>query len=297
MARLISQSRCRGKANKAAVIALTTLVAFALIGAGIYFWPLLRWQSAMNEAQTAFAREEFPLAKEKFEKATNLAINDFGPNDPRTIETMKKLALVNGMVGQWSNVMDIYKRLYQLSTMDWVKLKIAHTALNFSDMLKNVNAPKGALRGLTTAQETVETAFGPVNAESLVIVPLIAKVTEDEERFSEAEKQHAKVQELIASSEGRDSVGMARAHQALGTMYVKWARHEDLDESGSDETKASAGKHRAQAKSEYSTASQILKAVRPSDLQVRLTELTTLTADVDQKGLSIPDSSTLIPKI
>lgn len=256
--------------NNAALVALSAVIVCCLVGFVLMFFRTgqeSQWRALKVEAQKAYSQERFEVAKEKFEKAVRVALDNFGEEDPRYIDTLKRLAWVCDAKGDYSTGREIFKRVYKLNSEELTKIRLAQTALAFLSLTEEITKEKvlkGPERGLRIASETIEKYLGSNDPELIPLLERLAQVYQAESKYPEAETQYLRIFSIMRETEGDNSAGAAYAHKLLGALYDEWA---NFDESGetSDERDKRRAEYQDKARKEYQDAIKMYKQVLGPD--------------------------------
>ena len=220
-------------ANNVLLVVLSVIIAGCLVGFALMFFRTSQesqWRGLKNDAQRAYSKEDFGTAQEKFKQAAKVALDSFGDEDPRYIDTLKRLAWVEDAIGDYKNGREIFKKVYKLSPEELFKIKTAQVALAPLDLLKDMRVngtTKGPETVLRKASETIEKFLGSNDPELIPLLEQLALIYQKENKFGEAETQYLRIFSIMRETEGDDSVGAAYAHHLLGGLYDAWNKRED----------------------------------------------------------------------
>ncbi len=220
-------------ANNVLLVVLSVVIAGCLVGFALMFFRTSQesqWKALKTDAQKAYSREEFPIAQEKFKQAAKVALDTFGDEDPRYIDTLKRLAWVYDAVGDYKNGREIFKKVYKLSPEELFKIKTAQVALAplaLLNELRRENTTKGPETILRKSSETIEKFLGSNDPELIPLLEQLALIYEKQNKFGEAETQYLRIFSIMRETEGDSSVGAAYAHRLLGGLYEAWGKHDD----------------------------------------------------------------------
>lgn len=236
-AKLSQLKRIRKKydelASNVLLLVLSVIIAGCLVGFALMFFKTSQesnWRALKTEAQKAYSVENFPVAQEKFKQAAKVALDSFGDEDPRYIDTLKRLAWVYDAVGDYKNGREIFKKVYKLSPEELFKIKTAQVALAPLELLSDLrkdNTTKGPETVLRKASETIEKFLGSNDPELIPLLEQLALIYERQNKFGEAETQYLRIFSIMRETEGDVSVGAARAHKLLGGLYDAWGKHDE----------------------------------------------------------------------
>lgn len=214
------------KQNKATVLALTAVIACSLTGVGLLCFRMNQeysWRSLTAEAQNAYAKEDFPTAKEKYEKAVKLALDSFGEEDARYIDSLKRLAWVFDAHGDYSRGREIFVRIYKLNPEEQTRIRLAQTALAFiephQDEPPAPTEDPNATRSLRISADIIEKYLGSSAPQRVVLLKKMAWIYAVQKQYAEAEEQVNQIMKLEQETEGAESVGVARTHKLAGEIY------------------------------------------------------------------------------
>lgn len=220
-------------ANNVLLVVLSVVIAGCLVGFALMFFrngQESQWRVLKTEAQKAYAKEDFPVAQEKFKQAAKVALDSFGDEDPRYIDTLKRLAWVEDAIGDYKNGREIFKKVYKLSPEELFKIKTAQVALAPLELLKELRVhgtTKGPETVLRKASETIEKFLGSNDPELIPLLEQLAAIYQSEKKYGEAETQYLRIFSIMRETEGDISVGAAYAHRLLGGLYDAWDKRED----------------------------------------------------------------------
>jgi tetratricopeptide (TPR) repeat protein len=252
--------------NNAALVALSMVIVCCLVGFVLMFFRTgqeTQWRALKVEAQKAYAQEDFKAAKEKFEKAVKVALDNFGEEDPRYIDTLKRLAWVCDAKGDYATGREIFKRVYKLNPEELTKIRLAQTALSFLDLVDQITSEgvlKGPERGLRIASETIEKYLGSNDPELIPLLEKLALVYQGEEKYPEAETQYLRIFSIMRETEGDMSAGAAYAHKLLGSLYDEWAEYNESGETAEERERRRA-EYQEKARKEFQDAMEMYKEV------------------------------------
>jgi serine/threonine protein kinase len=246
-AKLSQLKRIRKKydelANNVLLVVLSVIIAGCLVGFALMFFRSSQesqWRALKQEAQKAYAKEDFNVAQEKFKQAAKVALESFGDEDPRYIDTLKRLAWVKDAVGDYKNGREIFKKVYKLSPEELFKIKTAQVALAPLDLLKDLRlhgTTKGPETVLRKSSETIEKFLGSNDPELIPLLEQLALIYEKENKFGEAETQYLRIFSIMRETEGDESKGAAYAHRLLGGLYDAWGKPEDAKKNWEESKK------------------------------------------------------------
>lgn len=220
-------------ANNVLLVVLSVIIAGCLVGFALMFFRTSQesqWRALKTEAQKAYSREEFTVAQDKFKQAAKVALDSFGDEDPRYIDTLKRLAWVYDAVGDYKNGREIFKKVYKLSPEELFKIKTAQVALAPLALLNDLRmagTTKGPETVLRKASETIEKFLGSNDPELIPLLEQLALIYQAQNKFGEAETQYLRIFSIMRETEGDSSVGAAYAHRLLGGLYEAWGKRED----------------------------------------------------------------------
>ena len=227
-------------ANNVALAFLSIVIAGCLVGFALMFFRTnqeTQWRNLKTEAQQYYRKEEFKKAKDKFMEATRVALNSFGDEDPRYIDTLKRLAWVCNANGEYQNGREAFEKVYKLSPEELYKIRMAQLPLAGGELLEDVRVAgttEGPEKVLRKSSETLEKFLGSNDPELIPLLERLAKVYQDESKFSEAETQYLRIFSIMRETEGETSAGAAYAHKLLGELYEAWGKHSEAQKNFTD---------------------------------------------------------------
>ncbi|HEY9792981.1 MAG TPA: serine/threonine-protein kinase [Candidatus Obscuribacterales bacterium] len=225
------RKRYEDLASNALLAVLSMVIAGSIVG---FAWMFLRtnqeanWRDLKRQAQEHYRKEELPQAEDLLKKAAGVAKDNFGDEDPRFIDTLKRLAWVLNAQQKYSEGRKLFEKVYRLSSEEVRKIKFAQSTLAANQMLSNImqdttTGPEAILR---RSSETIEKYLGSNDPELIPLLEQLALVYQADGKFVEAETQYLRIFSIMRETEGDDSIGAAYAHKLLGGLYHEWALHE-----------------------------------------------------------------------
>jgi serine/threonine protein kinase len=289
--------------NNAALVALSVVIVCCLVGFVLMFFRTgqeSQWRALKVDAQKAYSQEEFDVAKDKFEKAVKVAMDNFGEEDPRYIDTLKRLAWVCDAKGDYATGREIFKRVYKLNPEELTKIRLAQTALSFLDLVDKIMVEgvlKGPERGLRIASETIEKYLGSNDPELIPLLEKLALVYQGEEKYPEAETQYLRIFSIMRETEGDTSAGAAYAHKLLGSLYDEWAEYNESGETA-DERERRKAEYQEKARKEFQDSIDMYKEVykdakgeQAAKSQLLVKDVRALLDQVGKPKAKAPDKS------
>lgn len=240
------RKRYEEHANQALLIFLSMVIAGCLVGFGVVFFKThqeTHWRDLKKEAQEAYRRENFGDAQDKFYKAAEVALRNFGDEDPRYIDTLKRLAWVYNAQGQYQKGRKLFQKVYKLSSEELYKIEVAQTSglgmLNLITQIRNGGTVTGPEKMLRKSSEAIEKYLGSNDPELIPILENLAEVYQlyDPPKYGDAETQYLRVFSIMRETEGDVSAGAAHAHVLLGNLYAAWGKEEDAHRNYEDAVK------------------------------------------------------------
>ena len=74
------------------------------------------WKDLRAKAQESYRREDFKSTEETLTQAASVAVDNFGDEDPRYIDTLKRLAWVYNAEAQYAKGRKLFEKVYRLSS-------------------------------------------------------------------------------------------------------------------------------------------------------------------------------------
>lgn len=223
----------RKHADMASTVLISVLLVF--IGIAVYWsWTLSarsgqdsQWKQLKQEGQEAYRLEDLGTAFQKFSLAAKVAKDNFGEEDPRYTDTLKRLAWVLESRGKYADARRIYAEINKLTPEDVAKVKLAQIAYaGLSAGWTETLGKTGVEAGLKRAALTIDKYFGPTDPG---LVPLLEKRGElfkEQRQFADAENEYMRIISIMTETEGAASVGTARATADIADLYAVWDNKE-----------------------------------------------------------------------
>lgn len=220
------------------LIVLSVIIAGCVVWFGLMVYRISQqssWSTLKNEAQTAFAREDFATASQKFKQASKVALDNWGADDPRYIDTLKRLAWVENASGNYKDGRAIFAKVYNLSPEELNSIKMAQVVLSTAVAGGTNQTAAFVLRGedkmLIRSSETIEKFLGSNDPELVPMLRNLGSIYMEKDKFGEAETQYLKIFSIMRDTEGDTSVGVARAHGLLAQLYFAWGKPKEAEKS------------------------------------------------------------------
>jgi tetratricopeptide (TPR) repeat protein len=273
--------------NTGRVFVALSAICCSLVLFGCGYLKEESWKKQREDAQAAYAREDFVVAKTKYEDATKLALDAFGKEDPRYIDTLKRLAWVCSSKGDYALSRSLYQRVYRLSTDDVSKLKSGQTLLAYlpGSIELDKDSAARSIRGMKIACQFIEDLTGSTNPELVPIRHAMALANEAVGKFPDAETQILHCMSNYRETEGDPSVGFAHAQRWAGELYKNWAWYREPDETKAEFEKRNA-EYLKKSHAHYQDAIAMYRQFlneRPDVVQKLIDETTNEESLVEQK--------------
>jgi serine/threonine protein kinase len=222
------RKRYEDVASNALLVVLSMVIAASVVGFGLMYFKTRQestWRDLKKNAQMAYSREEFKQAETLLAQAANVARDNFGDEDPRYIDTLKRLAWVYNAQQEYAKGRKLFEKVYRLSSEELRKIRIAQTMLAADKMLDGLlqESTVGPEEVLRRASETIEKYLGSNDPELVPLLEKLALVYQAQGKFEESEIQYLRIFSIMRETEGDKSIGAAYAHKLLGGLYLHWS--------------------------------------------------------------------------
>jgi len=214
-------------------VLLSVIIAGCLVGFGLIFYRTFgeaQWRERKHDAQQAYSKQNYDAAANKMKEAAKTAVENFGDEDPRFVDTLKRLAWIEDARGRYNVGREYFTYVYKLSPEELYKVKASQVSLAMVDSLKdlrNSGTTKGPETVLRKSSETIEKYLGSNDPELVPLLQELAMIYRKENKFGEAETQYLRIFSIMRETEGDTSAGAAYAHRLLGGLYDEWGKPED----------------------------------------------------------------------
>jgi serine/threonine protein kinase len=238
------RKRYEDLASNVLLTVLSMIIATSIAAFGYMFFKTnqeTHWRELKQQAQNAYRREDFRQAENMLTDAAKVARENFGDEDPRYIDTLKRLAWVYNAQQEYAKGRRLFEKVYRLSGDELHKICFAQTMLAGGELIGSImnDTTVGPEAILRRASETIEKYLGSNDPELVPLLEQLALVYQAQGKFDEAETQYLRIFSIMRETEGDDSIGAAYAHKLLGGLYHEWAKRlisENHPEEASEKT-------------------------------------------------------------
>ena len=192
------------------------------------------WKAMKVEGQKAYAREDLPTAERKFMDAAKKALDNFGEEDPRYTDTLKRLAWVFESRGNYTGARKIYEKINKLNPEDISKVKLAQLAYagkTLAETLMEDDFTEGFTVALKKAVITLDKYFGPTDPGLVPLLEQLGTLYKRDGKWAEAENEYMRIISIMTETEGQKSVGTARAFGQIAELYKIWGNDKAAEEN------------------------------------------------------------------
>lgn len=209
--------------------------AVLLIGITAGTWAFLsqgdkdtQWQTLRREGQESYRRGDLQAAKKKFYDAAKIALQAYGEENHKYLDTLERLAWVYEELEDYGLARKIIGKIKNLQPVDMMGLKGAQMlAYGTSSQLNNLrdnNVLEGPEKAYKASIKNLEKYLGPTDPGLIPLYQGLAETYEKLQRFAEAEDARIKLVSIREDSQGPESVGVAEARVGLADLYVLWGK-------------------------------------------------------------------------
>lgn len=225
----------RKYADLALHIAVGVMLVATMVGC-YYAWMLNtkngldgQWKRLKSEGQDFYRKGDYPHAEEKFKEAVKVALDQYGEEDPRYNDTLRRVAWVFEAQGQWAKARKLYQKINKLSPDDVLKVKAAqmgYAGNSLSEALKQSAAREGAKVLNRRCLVALEKYLGPTDPGLVPLLTNLGKLHLESEEHAEAETALLRVLNIMQETQGQNSLGTADAYVALADLYERWKSYD-----------------------------------------------------------------------
>jgi serine/threonine protein kinase len=231
------RKRYEDAANNVLLMVMSMFIAVSIAGFGVMFLrnnQETHWKDLRQQAQESYRREDFKKAEQTLIVAANVAANNFGDDDPRYIDTLKRLAWVYNGEGDYAKGRKLFEKVYRLSSEELRRIRFAQSLpLAGKDVISEMmtDTLTGPEEILRRSSEAIEKYLGSNDPELVPLLEQLALVYQAQDKFVEAETQYLRIFSIMRETEGdsddpqKSSIGAAYAYKLLGGLYTEWGKH------------------------------------------------------------------------